>query len=160
LPVPSLEGVAGRRAGAALATFLGGHHAGGGAAAADLAAWLMGRAAAPPLQPAQVGGDAVARGGRLFTELGCRACHGEPGIDGYAERTDFAHALAFLRQPAAARADLTAHDFGLDGAEATGLAAWLLRQQCRDPGGSAPQPGLVVECFELHVGDAGLPALD
>lgn len=161
LPAPSLTSVGARRAGPSLAQFLLGHYSGGKAAADDLAAYLQSQSGGRvELQSANVVPGGVEMGRERFLQFGCRACHAESGINGLAERTDFANVVAFLTKPLGARADLDAHDFGIEGNDASAIATWLLRDQQVDADHSAAQPGLLVESFELPVKDAKLPVLD
>lgn len=151
-----------RRAGASLASFLRTHR--GSASepeSADLAAFLRSRPGGrAELRSADVSGGGVEQGAALFGQLGCRACHEASGIPHLAERTDFAHVTQFLQKPAVQRPDLVAHDFGLDGSQASSLAAWLLSGQMVDASKSPAQPGLLVECFELPFKQPKLPQLD
>lgn len=138
------------------AAFLQRHH--GGAAAADLAAWVRSlAAAAPPLAASAPTPGAAERGRRLFSERACGACHDPVVLDGLADRTDVAHVVAFLRDPAAHRPGVV-HDFGLGAGEAADLAAWLLRAQAAS-GAAAAVPGFLFECFERQIDSAAEPPL-
>ena len=123
-PLVPLVGLTQRRAGSALAAFLEGHY---GARqpedTAGLVAFLRDREPPRPLAAATVASGAVDRGGKLWSELGCVACHDASGIAGLAQRTDHAYVNQFLRAPGDYRPDLV-HDFDLRTAECVELAAW------------------------------------
>ena len=137
--------------------FLRVHH--GGDAARDLAAYMASLGAgAPPLANAAVSTAVIERGENLWRELACQTCHAGPAIETLARRTDLAHVAGFLQTPAAHR-PAAVHDFGLDRAEATALAAFLLRAQL-DQTQQAVVPGFAYECFELQIESAGQPQLD
>lgn len=133
------------------------HH--GGEAAPDLAAWVASLGASrPPLAPAAVSPSAIERGGKLWRELACQACHAPESLEGLAARTDHAHVAAFLAAPAAHR-PTAVHEFRLAADEASALAAWLLRAQA-STGAEVAVPGFSFECFELAIDSAELPRLD
>ena len=157
LPRIPLRDAAAFWAGDQLASFLSSHHAGEDAAA--IAAHLHSQQGSDAaLRIAEVGSGAIASGQQLFSELGCAACHRESDLASLAERTDHAHLAAFLRSPADRRPDL-AHDFALSHAEATNLAAHLLRAQASNAD-AEPAPGLDCECFEIDVRGDEMPQLD
>lgn len=155
MPRIPLRDATGWLAGSALVGFLKSHHAEGDADA--IAAMLRG-AEAEPLRTATVATDAAARGERWFGELGCVACHSDASLASLSMRTDHAHVVAFLRDPALRRPDL-AHDFALTPGEASDLAAFLLRAQATGAD-DAPAQGLEWECFEIDIHGDELPQLD
>lgn len=103
--------------------------------AGDIAAYLT-TADAPP--PSAADPQTLARGARLFTGLGCVACHVGPGVtdsDPTLNRVPLKFVRAkfkpealvdFLREPQAHYAWIKMPDFHLSDAEASSLAAWLL----------------------------------
>ncbi len=151
-----LDGAVGWRGGDTLVPFLHVHH--GGDDAAALAAFLAASAPSTAFAMAAIAPGAITAGERQFAEFACTACHPGSGIAGLAQRTDYAHLVACLREPAARRPDLL-HDFALDAGVAHTLAAYLLREQQRGDASPAPM-GLVCECFELPIDSAALPDLD
>ncbi len=154
---PALADAARWLAGDGGESFLRRHH--GGEAAPDLAAWLQSLGAGqPPLANAAISPAAIDRGEKLWGERACQACHVQASLEGLAARTDHAHVMAFLVSPAAHRPGVV-HDFGLATAEATALAAWLLRGQWSKET-TAAVPGFAYECFELQVDKPALPDLE
>ncbi|HLQ36505.1 MAG TPA: PA14 domain-containing protein [Planctomycetota bacterium] len=157
LPSPPLAGIGARRAAGWLEQFLGGHHA-RAADASALTAFLRAGTGAAPLQPVAVAGE-VARGEKLWRASACAACHVVTGIAGIEARTDHANTVAFLRDPAATRPDLGAHDFALGAGEASALAAFLLQSQRVPPASAPAATGLLCECFELRIENEHEPDL-
>lgn len=153
---PELRDAARWRARDGGAAFLRQHH--GGDDAGDLAAWLLDLGAKqPPLAPAATNETSIRRGGELFAELACGACHAPDLLAGLAARTDHDHVASFLLDPATHRPGVV-HDFGLTHGEADAMAAWLLRMQFRDDD-APPMPGFAYECYELQI-DKNMPKLD
>ncbi|MFM1871273.1 MAG: hypothetical protein RL398_695 [Planctomycetota bacterium] len=136
--------------------YLGQHH--GGADAADLAAWVQTLATAPLDDVGHgVAAALAARGEALFGELACVACHAPGSLEPLAARTDYGRVRDFLLDPAAHRPG-TPHDFALDDASASALAAWLLRSQRSEA--TAPVRGFAYEYYEMQIKNAGLPKFD
>lgn len=165
---------------------------------AALAAWERARAREPraiaaflyslelseQLEPPPAGGD-VARGRRLYTELGCRGCHepaeeGQrpfgPELDRTGEKASRAWLWAWLGGPKALWRDARMPDLRLTDEERRDLVAYLesLRERDREPPGDMAgleDPALVAEgrrlatdlgcygCHEIpgfeHLGKAG-----
>ena len=118
------------------------HGADASARAADIAAYLSADAPAdPPLPPADPA--RVAKGARLFTGLGCVACHVAAGSDDsdptlrrvslqYVKAKFTADGLAgWLRAPEAHFAWVKMPNFHLSDDEVSALSAWLL-WRCKD----------------------------
>ncbi|MEC7585000.1 MAG: PA14 domain-containing protein [Planctomycetota bacterium] len=158
-PAVPLRDLDGRHSGEALASFLGDHYGGDAQSSADLAAFLHEREDRQPLQTATVGAGAILRGGRMWGEFGCAACHSPAGIDGLAQRTDYPHVVAFLKDASQWRPGLV-HDFELSNLEASSLAAWLLRDQAPEPDSVPLEPGLLFECYEINIDKAEVPDLE
>ncbi len=94
----------------------------------------------------------VAEGGVLFQRLGCFACHDEAGLAArrLAAKTDHARLAAFLREPFALRPGGAMPDCALSEAEASALAAWLLREQhAAGPVAEDLVPGVRYQYVEL-----------
>jgi len=110
--------------------------------AADLAAWLAGMGGPSPTPAAPA--DLEANGRARFRQLGCVACHLEPGakhVDGHGGRIDLAFvpqkwhgaALAdYLQEPARNHPDVRMPDLKLSRDDATLLANWLLANGSKD----------------------------
>ena len=110
--------------------------------AADVAAYLSADAPSePPTVPATPA--AIARGGRLFTSLGCVACHVAPAADdsdptlhrislNYVKAKFRPEGLAeWLRAPEAHFAWVKMPNFHLSDGEVSALSAWLV-SRCKD----------------------------
>ena len=110
--------------------------------AADLAAYLS--ADAPPPEPwPAADASTVAHGGRLFTALGCVACHVAPAMDdsdptlnrlslGTVKAKFTPAGLAeWLRAPEAHYAWVKMPNFRLSDADAAALSAWIV-SRCKD----------------------------
>lgn len=151
-PARPLASLAARRGDAELAAWLEQHHA-GRADARDVAAFVRSLQPAASRQAAEVPAGAIERGGQLFTELACRACH-EPADFELAQRYDHAGLRAFLATPQVAQPGL-AH-VPMSAAEASYVAAWLLRQQRQD---GATTPGFAYRYYELPIDDGDVPDL-
>ncbi len=141
--------------------------------AADVAAYLS--ADAPPETPLPDGN--TAKGARLFTGLGCVACHVAPALDDSDASLDRVplknvkakfrpEALAaFLRQPEAHYAWVKMPNFHLSEPEVEALASWLI-SRCKDdavppaPAGDAAHGKAVYAsagCINCHT-TTGTPA--
>ena len=103
--------------------------------AADLAAYLAAQGAPAPAKP--VDPAAAAAGGALFANLGCIACHTQPGVAvaDAGQRIPLAHVAAkwqpgalaeYLKDPAKTYRATRMPNFRLSDAEAAQLAAYLL----------------------------------
>ncbi len=149
------------------------------AAAADVAAYLS--ADAPPDEPPPAADPAVvAKGARLFTGLGCVACHVAPGLDDsdaslnrvplkYVRAKYRPSALAaFLRAPEAHYAWVKMPNFHLADAEVSTLVAWLYARAADDaagpmPAGDAARGKAVFAsagCMNCHVATTPAAAVD
>jgi len=139
---------------------------------ADLAAYLAAQgspAATKPVDPAQ-----AALGGALFANLGCIACHTEPGtaVAEAGQRIPLAHVAAkwraaalvdYLKDPAKSYRATRMPNFRLSDAEASQLAAYLLANAKQTlpsaPAGDATKGATVLVaagCLNCHAG-AALP---
>jgi mono/diheme cytochrome c family protein len=145
-------------------------------AAADVAAFLSANAPADEPVPA---GD-TAKGARLFTGLGCVACHVAPGLDdsdGSLNRVPlkFVRAkfrpsalAAFLRAPEAHYAWVKMPNFHLSEVEVSSLTAWLLSRANDDavppaPAGDAGRGKMLYAsagCMNCHTSVGTANALD
>ena len=147
------------------------HDPGAAGQAADVAAYLS--ANAPPV-PAWPAADAatLAKGARLFTGLGCVACHVAPGTDDSdptLNRISLKYVKAkftpdgltqWLRAPEAHYAWVKMPNFHLADAEVTALSAWLVAR-CKDDALPPAPPGdaargkatfVAAGCTSCHVG--------
>jgi cytochrome c2 len=119
--------------------------------AADVAAYLS-EGAPPELPTPPADAVALAKGARLFTGLGCVACHVAPALEDsdptlarvplkYVKAKFRPGALAaFLRAPEAHFAWVKMPNFHLSDAEASALSGWLL-SRCKDDAVPASPPG-------------------
>ena len=142
------------------------------ARAVDLAAYLAAQgtpAASKPIEPAQ-----AALGGALFANLGCIACHTEPGVAAAdaGQRIPLAHVTAkwrpaalvdYLKDPAKTYRATGMPNFRLSDTEASQLAAYLLANARQTlpaaPAGDITKGGAVLVsagCLNCHAG-AALP---
>lgn len=137
---------------------------------ADLAAYLAAQgspAASKPVDPAQ-----AALGGALFANLGCIACHTEPGttVAEAGQRIPLAHVAAkwhavaladYLKDPAKSYRATRMPNFRLSDAEASQLAAYLLANAKQTlpsaPAGDATKGAtalVAAGCLNCHAGAA------
>ena len=145
-------------------------------AAADVAAYLT--AGAPPDEPSPAAD--LPKGARLFTSLGCVACHVAPGLDDsdpsltrlplkYVKAKYRPSALAaFLRAPEAHYAWVKMPNFHLSDDEVSALCGWLL-SRCKDdalppvPTGDANRGKALFAsagCLNCHTSTAAPIAVD
>lgn len=140
--------------------------------AVDLAAYLAAQGTPAPAKP--IDSSAVALGGALFANLGCIACHAEPGtaVSDAGSRIPLAHVAAkwqpgaladYLKDPAKSYRATRMPNFRLSDTEAAHLAAYLLSSAKQTlppaPAGDVAKGGTVLVsagCLNCHAG-AALP---
>ena len=99
-------------------------------AAADLRAYLLQNQAAFDRSGSEVSPEQMAEGERLFTEIGCMACHEEAFADrSLAQRSSVSLLAKQLRNPSQTWPNSLMPDMKLSTDEAFALSAWLLREQ-------------------------------
>ncbi len=130
-------------------------------AVADLVAFLLRDGQGPFSTPGpQLSSDAFV-GGRLFTSVGCVACHGRADLADLALKTDLPHLVEFLRDPVALHPDGRMPSLALTPSEARAIALFLMAPPTPLTAGRR-RGGLLLECLEADDGfrefDAGLSA--
>jgi mono/diheme cytochrome c family protein len=127
-----------------------------------------------PIKPSRtpVNEGAVDAGRKLFHSVGCIACHAPESVEGIttpiiplpkrlAAKTTVEEMARFLQNPLHVRASGRMPDLGLDAAEATSIATYLLRDQIGNPdaekAGSLSVAGWHYEYFELPKDQRKLP---
>lgn len=127
----------------------------------ELVHYLMSLGGGFVTRPTRADDWEIERGGQLFDELGCRACH-DAGVNGaLAAKTDLPRLTEWLMNPLRHRPSGLMPDFSLSNDEARALSSWLLADQhARGPSDEQVLPGLEVFAYELANWPSSLPDLD
>jgi len=129
--------------------------------AAHVATYLSELAANEKVQPFNISDDLVKKGGGLFNDLGCIACHSSPSnsnvdltrmpLDKVSIKYQPQGLVEFLLKPEANHRDTRMPNFGLKENEAKALASFLLTESLKTKSALNPLKGDAVQGKQIMV---------
>ena len=116
--------------------------------AEDLVHYLQSLGGPFRAEPQQVMPSIPEHGRRIWSTIGCFACHEQDDASRLAGQTSMGAMESFLLDPVAAHPSGRMPSMGLEPGEAHALAAWLLREQS-NLDSLTSEPGLIMEVYEI-----------